>query len=67
MPKKKYATPEYIRKAVRKYKSTKKQIVILVEPEFKDKVLQAAGDDGLKKYLVDLIKADFEKKGISLE
>ena len=67
MPKKKYATPEYQRKATSRYRQKNKQISILVTPTFKDKVLQAAGDDGLKKYLVGLIKADFEKKGISLE
>lgn len=66
MPKKKeYATSEAKRRANAKYDSTQAKRLLRMPPELEKIVLENI-DGSFNGYILDLIRADLEKKGIDL-
>lgn len=51
-------TPEYIRKAVKKYEATKDKITIICNKGIKDRIKQKYGDISISAYINDLIEKD---------
>ena len=67
MPKKKPKTPEYTLRAIKKYQKSLSQNMIRMPFSLKEKADIARGSQSMNAYVIDLIKADIEKKGIDQE
>lgn len=66
MPKKKEPiTPIYTRNANARYDAKFKKILLRVSPELKEKIDANTDGKSVNQYVIDLILADLEKKGIS--
>lgn len=63
--KKKLITPEYNRRASLNYSKKFDHYSLRLEKGLKEKIIEHAGAKSINQYIIDLILADLEKKGIS--